>query len=125
MNQVNAALAAGTWTGIPFLYSWGAGTSGALGLGNTTNYSSPKQVGTLTTWSDITAGGSSTAAIKGGALWSWGKNDSGQLGLGNTTYYSSPKQVGALTTWYIVASGSLFTEALKTDGTLWGWGNNV
>ena len=23
MQQVNAAVAAGTWTGLPFLYSWG------------------------------------------------------------------------------------------------------
>ena len=126
MNQVNAALAAGTWTGIPYLYSWGRNAIGQLGLGNITYYSSPKQVGTLTTWSDITAGGQSTAVIKtDGTLWAWGYNGFGQLGLGNTVDKSSPSQVGALTTWYSISSGSQFMAAIKTDGTLWSWGRNA
>jgi len=71
-----------------------------LGLGNTTYYSSPKQVGALTNWSSTASGGTSTLAITtNGFLWSWGGNSIGQLGLGNTTNYSSPKQIGALTTW--------------------------
>ena len=41
------------------LWSWGQNTSGQLGLGDITNRSSPVQVGSLTTWSNI-AGGSST-----------------------------------------------------------------
>jgi len=126
MNQVNAALAAGTWTGIPFLYSWGAGTSGALGLGNTTDYSSPKQVGSLTTWSKVAGGNKFTVVIKtDGSLWAWGYNVQGQLGLGNITAYSSPKQVGALTTWSIVASSQTSVYAIKTNGTLWSWGSNT
>ena len=32
------------------LWSWGNGGTGQLGLGNVTTYSSPKQVGSLTTW---------------------------------------------------------------------------
>jgi alpha-tubulin suppressor-like RCC1 family protein len=36
------------------LWSWGQGaTYGALGLGNVTNYSSPKQVGALTSWTTL------------------------------------------------------------------------
>ena len=52
------AVAAGNWTGIPVpnLFSWGYNGYGQLGLGNTTNYSSPKQVGALTTWSTIACG---------------------------------------------------------------------
>ena len=100
MQQVNAAIAAGTWSGIPSLYSWGANTQGQLGLNNRTNYSSPKQVGSLTDWLTITGGRYSTIAIKkDGTLWSWGLNSYGQLGLSNRTNYSSPKQVGSLTTW--------------------------
>ena len=56
-------------------------------------------------------------------LYSWGKNDKGQLGLGNTTYYSSPKQVGSLTNWLVLAGGYRHTAAIKTDGTLWTWGD--
>ena len=32
------------------LWTWGSGKNGGLGLGNTTNYSSPVQIGSLTTW---------------------------------------------------------------------------
>ena len=116
------------------LWVWGSGNSGQLGLGNTTNYSSPKQVGTGITWAKLqnTVGNQFSVAVKtDGTLWAWGKNTTGQLGLGNTTDYSSPKQVGALTNWSVVACGSYnltvqgFTVAVKTDGTLWAWGSNL
>jgi alpha-tubulin suppressor-like RCC1 family protein len=111
------------------LWTWGyngAGTGGVLGLGNTTNYSSPKQVGALTTWSGISVnGGGHMLAVKtDGTLWTWGAGSYGRLGLGNTTSYSSPKQIGALTTWSKVAGNNVFSIAIKTDGTLWTWGRN-
>jgi alpha-tubulin suppressor-like RCC1 family protein len=106
------------------LWSWGFNTNGQLGLGNTTNYSSPKQVGALTTWNKVAAGFFSLAIKTDGTLWSWGFNTFGQLGLGNTTDYSSPKQVGALTTWSQIASSTHFSLVVKTDGTLWAWGRN-
>lgn len=88
------------------LWAWGGNTQGQLAQGNTSNvYSSPKQIGALTTWSVVNGFFLSCSAIKtDGTLWSWGFNAEGQLGLGNLTYYSSPKQVGALTSW-----GSLAT----------------
>jgi alpha-tubulin suppressor-like RCC1 family protein len=108
------------------LWSWGLGASGVLGLGNTTTYGSPKQIGTLTTWATASAGGTQSLAIKtDGTLWAWGDaTNYGQLGLGNTTDYSSPKQVGALTAWLKVSAGGNHSMAIKTDGTLWSWGNN-
>ena len=82
------------------LFGWGSNAEGQLGLGNTTSYSSPKQIGALTAWSKIAGGQRYTVSIKtDGTLWSWGQNFYGQLGLGNGTDYSSPKQIGALTTW--------------------------
>ena len=45
------------------LWSWGYGGFGCLGLGNTYNYSSPKQVGALTTWNVASAGGSTGTAF--------------------------------------------------------------
>ena len=119
------AVAAGTWTGQPQLFAWGSNAQGQLGLGNTANHSSPKQVGALTAWSSIAGGQYFTTAIKtDGTLWSWGYNNNGQLGQNNTTSLSSPVQIGALTTWYQVADGASFTMALKTNGTLWSWGYN-
>jgi alpha-tubulin suppressor-like RCC1 family protein len=117
------------------LWTWGSNGSGQLGIGTTTNVSSPVQVGTLTNWQSISiggtaAGGGCMAAIKtDGTLWTWGYNATGQLGLGTATNASSPVQVGSLTTWkQVTMSGNeqaLSTYAIKTDGTLWAWGNNT
>lgn len=107
------------------LWTWGTNSNGQLGLGNTTAYSSPKQVGSGTNWSQLSGGRQFFAAIKtDGTLWTWGANGNGQLGTGNTTYYSSPKQIGALTSWVSVTCGYANTFAIKTDGTLWSWGRN-
>jgi hypothetical protein len=45
-----------TTTYFPYLYGWGNGFGGALGLGNTANYNTPQQVGALTNWSKISDG---------------------------------------------------------------------
>jgi alpha-tubulin suppressor-like RCC1 family protein len=118
-------LAQGTPSYTYYLYDWGRNSSGELGLGNITNYSSPKQVGSLTDWLTVAGGYNFGAAIKtDGTLWTWGANNYGQLGLGVTTKYSSPKQVGALTNWLSVASTYTSCAAVKTNGTLWTWGDN-
>jgi alpha-tubulin suppressor-like RCC1 family protein len=108
------------------LESLGYNAYGQLGLGNTTNYSSPMQVGALTSWLTVSAGYQHSAAIKtNGTLWSFGRNNAGQLGLGNGTNVSSPAQVGSLTNWSNVAAGyKTNCLAIKTDGTMWSWGSN-
>lgn len=108
------------------LYGWGKGVFGILGLGNQNYYSSPKQVGSTTTWSLVAVSQYKTMAIKtDGTLWTWGSNTTGQLGLGNRTSYYSPKQVGSLTTWATVGNANYSSFAIKTDGTLWAWGQNT
>lgn len=109
------------------LWSWGYGFDGELGLNSNTNRSSPTQVGALTTWLTVGSRAYTVAAIKtDGTLWAWGKNNKGQLGLNLpvTTNVSSPIQVGALTTWSKAESGINFSAGIKTDGTLWTWGDN-
>jgi alpha-tubulin suppressor-like RCC1 family protein len=108
------------------LWAWGVNGYGQLGNSNTTSYSSPIQVGALTTWSKMTGANQSSAAIKtDGTLWTWGYNGYGILGNGNVLPLSSPGQVGTLTTWSDVSMGGHNTIATKTDGTLWGWGRNA
>jgi len=43
------------------LWAWGINSSGQLGQNNTTSYSSPVQIGSGTTWSDVAAGGDTMA----------------------------------------------------------------
>jgi alpha-tubulin suppressor-like RCC1 family protein len=109
------------------LWTWGKGNFGRLGLGNTTYYSSPKQVGALTNWAKVISGSDMTQAIKtDGTLWSWGYGTYGGLGLGDIAHRSSPTQVGALTDWANIGTG-LYRHhcvGVKTDGTLWTWGFN-
>jgi alpha-tubulin suppressor-like RCC1 family protein len=80
------------------LWTWGRNESGQLGQGNTTHYSSPKQV-PGTTWSDVLVGAHIMIGTKtDGTLWAWGSNTMGQLGQNNRTNYSSPKQIPG-TSW--------------------------
>ena len=68
------------------LFGWGEGTDGVLGLGNTTSYSSPVQVGGLETWDKVDGGLYFTLVTKtDGTLWAMGDNEYGQLAQGNTT----------------------------------------
>ena len=101
LTQAYGKQLSGTWPTqwyIPIgLYSWGMNGNGDLGLGDTTNRSSPTQISAYTTWSQISGGNAYSAVIKtDGTMWAWGFNASGNLGLGDTTNRSSPVQVLSL-----------------------------
>ena len=109
------------------LWTWGYNNSGQLGNGTTTSRSSPgTTAGGGTNWKQVSDGGSHTAAIKtDGTLWTWGINNRGNLGDGTVTNRSSPvTTAGGGTNWKQVACGSEHTVSIKTDGTLWTWGQN-
>ena len=76
------------------LYSWGGNSLGLLGQGDTTNRSSPVQVGT-SSWTMVRGGVSAIVALRSDStLWAWGSNNaSGPLGDGSTLSRSSPVQV--------------------------------
>ena len=106
------------------LWTWGSNEYGLLGTNTAhdANRSSPVQI-PGTTWSKVSMGNNSGAAIKtDGTLWAWGETSShGSLGLNDLVNRSSPTQVPG-TTWNKIESGFRRTHAIKTDGTLWSWG---
>jgi len=112
------------------LWSWGYNGNGELGIGNTSTTLSPVQVGSHTNWAKISAGANHSLAIKtDGTLWAWGANTAGETGHGISSGTGgsgvlSPRQVGLLTDWAEIAGGNYFTLAVKTNGTLWTWGDN-
>ena len=112
------------------LWVWGLGTSGELGNNTNTNRSTP--VTTFaggTNWKSLSSSGytgSYNAAIKtDGSLWTWGSSLFGMLGTNNTTTRSTPVTTFAGgNNWKSLACGGGHMGAIKTDGTLWMWGQN-
>ena len=125
------------------VWCWGSNYLGRLGDGTTTNSSTPVRAGTLTGVSALSmdsyaATDGSTCALKNdGTVWCWGRNYNGQLGDGTTTNSSTPVQVtgvggsGTLINVSAIATGSVgslvgsYACALKSDGTVYCWGNNA
>ena len=108
------------------LWATGLNLYGFLGIGNYTNQSSFVQIGVANNWKTISAGGAHVLALKtDGTLWAWGLNGDGQLGNGSTVTSNIPVQIGSDTNWKSVAAGGYyFSMAIKTDGSLWVWGND-
>ena len=110
------------------LWTWGNGGNAQLGTNAVTDKSTP--VTTFaggTNWKQVSAGYRHTAAIKtDGTLWTWGLGTYGRLGNAVTTNVSTPVTTFAGgTNWKQVSAGGFHTAAIKTDGTLWTWGNNI
>ena len=106
---------------------WGMNEHGQLGQNNRTKYSSPRQLGTETTWRSCQQGNRHSLLTKtDGTLWAIGSNTYGSLGqnLPNNNNRSSPVQIGSGTDW----SENVWTAqqgrsgATKTDGTMYQWG---
>jgi alpha-tubulin suppressor-like RCC1 family protein len=54
----------------------------------------------------------------------WGRNGDGQVGDGTTNHRSAPVSVSGLTDVIAMAGGYFHTLALKSDGTVWAWGQD-
>lgn len=108
------------------LWACGRNVSGELGLGDNVSRSVPARVGTATNWVSVAASWYHSFGIRSdGTLWGWGENDYGQLGLGYQSWRATmPIRVGTATNWAAVSTGHFHTLGLRSDGTLWAWGNN-
>ncbi len=83
------------------------------------------QAGSTGCWRIISAGENFSLAIKtDGTLWGWGQNSNKLgLGLGNLADQNLPVQIGTDNDWLTVSAGYVHSLAVKTNGTLWSWGN--
>ncbi|MCL2680592.1 MAG: hypothetical protein FWF11_03865, partial [Coriobacteriia bacterium] len=109
------------------LWSWGSHATGKTGLGAVTgNQGTPAQIGTDADWATVSAGNGHSLAIKAdGTLWAWGDNWFNQLGFFPATVpQPTPTQVGTDTNWTQVSAGNDCSLAIRSDGTLWAWGNS-
>jgi alpha-tubulin suppressor-like RCC1 family protein len=78
------------------------------------------------TWVKVACGGEYSMALRSdGTIWGWGANLSGQLGInGTVTTQNYSLQAGTDNDWKDLAVGAFHTLALKSNGTLWAWGEN-
>jgi alpha-tubulin suppressor-like RCC1 family protein len=110
------------------LWTWGLNSYGQLGDNSRVTKSAPVQEFTSSTnWVQVSMAENHAMAIKNnGTLWGWGRNDNGQLGQRDLIISrSTPRQeFTSSTNWKQVSASPVNTLALKTDGTLWCWGDN-
>jgi alpha-tubulin suppressor-like RCC1 family protein len=101
------------------LYTWG-------GVPYATTYTTPTLFSNIE-FTFVAVGSYHTLFIKPDkTLWAIGDNSQGELGLNDKISRSSPTQIGTDTNWEKVFSNysARSSAAIKTDGTLWTWGEN-
>lgn len=112
------------------LWMWGQGFAGD---GNVIFVSYlPRQIGEG--YTAVAAGSAHTMALKAdGSLYVWGSNAQGQLGVatsdvcnpGTNSSYTCSFTKRLLGTGYTaMAAGGATSYAVRSDGSLWAWGNN-
>ncbi len=120
------------------VWAWGYNVNGELGNASTTNSDTPVQAevpvvitgGVPTTVTAVAAGMHHSLALRSdGTVWAWGYNGDGELGSGGPANSSVPIEVpipltgGA--TVVAIACGAYHCLALRSDGTVWAWGNDA
>ena len=110
------------------VWVWGTNAQGQHGLGTagSAGTSTPRQVPGLSGIIGITAGFYHALALRNdGLVFIWGDNSFGQLGNGSTSVNPyAPASVSNLNGVVAIEAGSLHSLALRSDGRIWGWGDN-
>ncbi len=114
--------------GSLWYWGWGAGLFNEFN-----NILAPKKFGTESNWKFVSCSNVGQSGIwtnygikNDGSLWSWGHNIYGLLGIGyeKDTLISSPNRIGIDNDWTYITNAEEHVAALKSDGSLWTWGNN-
>ncbi|MGN0106776.1 MAG: RCC1-like domain-containing protein, partial [Hominilimicola sp.] len=114
------------------VYTWGLGTSGQLGNGNTNSSYRPVRaaIPDSEVISHVSAYGSdSLALVKDTSVYAWGNNSTSQAGANaSSSTVATPVKVAsnnsAWTNVYGAYSGTDFMASYLDNGTVWTWGNN-
>jgi len=110
------------------VWAWGRNNSANLGVGNTTLYYWTPQKINITNVKAISAGNDHSMILKtDGTVYTCGINYYGQLGLGisdSAMYSTTYQKLDLINDVKEISAGKHFCLALKTDGTVWGWGDN-
>lgn len=111
-----------------YLYSWGEGGFGGLGLGANQGTSiwlatTPTRESTARRFAKVSAGSSHTLALTStGQLFATGQNASGQLGIAGNQLYNTFQYIdGAVAE---IAAGKAFSVIVKGDGSVLTAGSN-
>lgn len=124
-SKLSVGYANAAWITNGALYAWGANNSGKLGVNSTQNRSTLTQVGSLTTWANVSVNWDISLAIRSdGTLWGWGSGSNNVISPSSTVNRSSPVQIGTSTNWSEVSVGLSSALAIRTTGTLWAWGSS-
>jgi alpha-tubulin suppressor-like RCC1 family protein/type II secretory pathway pseudopilin PulG len=115
-------------------YCWGRNAEGQLGDGTLTQRLLPTEVaGRYLDWSLVDAGDGFTCGLRTGEAWCWGNSSNGRLGLGslptectsnlpNQECRTPQKVAGGILDWVSLDSGFDHTCGVRSDGTVWCWG---
>lgn len=107
------------------VWTWGYNGSGQLGDGTTTTKNTPVKVVGLENVVYIATGSDYSFAIQeDGTVWGWGRYSYGHYGPGDAENVLSPRRIPALDNMISLKSqNSSSLIGLKSDGTVWKWGN--
>jgi uncharacterized repeat protein (TIGR02543 family) len=118
------------------IFSWGLNSSGQLGVGGSTQRTTPEELTSyfnlqnLENITNIELGGYHSTAISSlGRVFSWGENASGQIG-GTTTNRSKPYDItlnfnfSNIETPVNLSLGDYHSSIITTTGRIFTWGRN-